>query len=133
MKKLLALIFFSVLTSESIHAGCSINLMVQNNGINTISIRNKGFAASSAKVRGGTWRKLHKGFWMVGVDRVILTPNQERGTNYRAQFNCGAKRRYQFKINCNNTTSFVQYYPSATGWTTETNILVKLGDQCDHL
>lgn len=72
--------------------------------------------------KGGTWKHV----WRFPHHRDV---RKSRGNKYKdiykATFKCKAKRRYRYNVCGENV-----YYPSATGWTTKTNI--NFGDISRH-
>lgn len=95
-------------------AGCLINYSFENNSSKNIKI-----FWLDVMSKGGIWKNILTN-WNMGAG----TKHQD---TYRAAFSCNAKRRYRFQITDSRTvgsfgscTSF--YHPSATGWTTSTDI-----------
>jgi hypothetical protein len=109
---------------ESVQAGCNINIYVANKSKHTIRIHE-----GKVKVRGGLWKKMK--YWDPAQSEMWLNPGKRSGDGYRADFNCGAKRRYQVKYQCLGGTGgwFTDYYPSAKKWTTNQTITIPL-QQC---
>jgi len=113
----LILIMVCSVWPESVQAGCNINIFFANKSKHTIRIYE-----GKVKVRGGLWKKMK--YWDPAQSEMRLNPGKRSGDGYRADFNCGAKRRYQVKYQCLGGTGgwFTDYYPSAKKWTTNQTI-----------
>jgi hypothetical protein len=116
--------------SSVAEAGCKITVYVQNPGKKDLQVWNYS-SQTGAKSKGGLWRALKKGYWFPDNSTFMLKPGQKKGTNYSANFRCKAKRRYRIMYRCSGfknhwVNKFYAYYPSATGWTTNTRITIPL-------
>lgn len=138
---ILAVCALLLLPAHRAHAGCQINIYVKNTGSARLKVYNKWAHLpsdeSSVKIKMGTWRGLYTGGWWPGYtpgstpsERFELDPGQQDGDNYRATFNCGAKRRYKIPYSCTEgkyaNRSFTKYYPSETGWTDKQSVTIQL-------
>ena len=104
-------------------AGCNITLGVKNTGKGEIFIFRK---ESKVKVKGGTWKQLSKLSWYPGSpsNKPGYQPGESGSDDFKAQFKCGAKRRYMIKYRCAALPGHLRksvYYPSDTGYTTSTS------------
>lgn len=97
--------------NSPVEAGCNINVEVHNTGSVAYTV---DWGASKVKVKGGTYKK-------IGNSVVTVNPGQTKTEDFKATFNCGAKRRYQIKTT-EGTNSRTTYVPSTTGWTTSQTV-----------
>lgn len=129
------------------HAQCSINIFVQNDGNHLIWVRNEivGQEGTGVKAEIGAWRPLKNGGWepegipdRTGGPYFGVRKGQRMGDAFDANLACAAKRRYRVQYRCDSGPSkdsrFVVYYPSADGWTQETEnntVTISLGTKCN--
>lgn len=102
-----------VLPTSQAHAGCDINVSVRNADSAEFDIRP---SIQKVKIKGGTWRRLDKGYWGSG-NRFEVDAGETYTDVYQAGFGCNKKRRYRFWIDCPDGSHRSVYYPSANGWT----------------
>jgi len=108
-----------VLSAGPAVAGCNINVGVRNGSATPIKV----FDSSKVKSRGGTWRRMSRGYWGAFTDGSFdLGPGETYVDGYLATFGCNARRRYLFIVQCRNQATGIMseqylYYPSPNGWT----------------
>lgn len=103
-------------------AGCRINYSFQNNSDNWMAV-----GGLVVKSRGGKWKNVipyARSSWRT------IQANAKPEFIYKATFGCKAKRRWRFDVHAQNGCNKNIYYPSATGWTTSTDI--DFGDISRH-
>ncbi len=124
---------FWVLPATQALAGCRINLYVKNTGKTTVDVKNDHWGGddTAVKIKLGTWKNLHLSGWFYDDDKFSLDPIEKKGEEFRADFNCGSKRRYKVRYTCQSGkyrgSEFTDYYPSSTGWTEKQSVTVSLG------
>jgi len=120
-----AIVSMSLCCAESALAGCQINVFVKNTGKYGLFVQ--GGDETAVKSKNGTWRRLGAGGWQVWHE---LPPGETRGDNYAATFSCTVSRRYRIAYLCkdgaNKDQVLTDYYPSPTGWTTNSPVTVNL-------
>jgi hypothetical protein len=128
-----AIVFFGLFASSIAFANCDINLEIENTGERTFEIHNQW--ESQVKIKGGMWHALRTTSWFTDTAYFTVAPNQVEGDVLEAVFNCGANRRYKITYTCKQGSfagrTFVKYFPSADGWTTNQNVSIKIGN-CDN-
>ena len=117
----LAVIFLCSAWAESAQAGCNLNISVENKSKQSIRI-----AEAKVKIKAGLWKKMK--YWDPAQEEIWLKPGEKSGDGYRADFNCGAKRRYQVRYQCLGGPDgwFTDYYPSPKTWTTNQTLTISL-------
>lgn len=126
-------VMFSALSGTDAFAGCQLNVYVKNISKESLNVKNGVLFGddSSVKIKLGTWRNLNTGGWFIDKDEFSLDSGQKNGDGFRADFNCGAKRRYKVRYICQGGkyegSLFTDYYPSAKGWTEKQSVTVNLG------
>ena len=110
-------------------AGCKINIFVKNTGDYNINVQNYS-SSTGVKSKGGFWKALDTGSWFHRDSTIWTHPGERKGDDFSAAFGCGVNRRYRIKYDCLNGpkggSSFTEYFPSSTGWTTRQSFTVKL-------
>ena len=102
-------------------AGCDLSITASN-----------ASASDVIKVLDLSW-KIKGGWWATVIpDPPAIVPGGKIHHLFHVIFNCDVNRRYRFKLQRNSEakTGFI-YYPSETGWTTETD--VNFGDMNGYL
>ena len=103
----------AALTDSPVEAGCDINVEVHNTGSQTITV---DWGDSKVKVKGGTWKK-------IGSSAVSIAAGDTKTEDFKATFNCGAKRRYKIK-STEGSSSKTTYHPGTSSWTTAQTVHV---------
>ncbi len=130
---ILTVIMLYALSGTKVFAGCQLNVYVKNTGKDSLKVKNGVLFGddSSVKIKLGTWRNLITGGWLDDDLEFRLDSGQKKGDGFRADFNCGAKRRYKVRYTCqggkHSGSLFTDYYPSPTGWTEKQSVTIKLG------
>ncbi len=130
---LLAVAMLYVVSGTDVFAGCQLNVYVKNTGKESLNVKNGILFGddSSVKIKLGTWRNFITGGWLDDGYEFGLDSGQKKGDGFRADFNCGAKRRYKVRYTCQEGkyrgSLFTDYYPSPTGWTDKQSVTVNLG------
>lgn len=100
------------------YASCGVSITLGNNYATEIST-----ILYKRKSRAGSWTN-----WQRLNTRTYgsIATNEDFTTTITTHARCGAKRRYRFKVIASDGNQWTQYYPSATGWTTTTELQVVL-------
>jgi len=120
-------------------AGCRINYSLQNSS----ATETVWFGQFQVKSKGGVWKKVakpksqvrkkYRHHWPKRVKGVLLSldPGEAFSGYSNTTFGCQAKRQYRFVAGGNEGKCQKSiYYPSATSWTTSTDI--NFGDISRH-
>ena len=106
------------LSPNSAVAGCKINYSYHNGAKANVAMKKLKVLS-----KGGSWTRVSKDPF------IVLASGGSYADIYKATFKCKSKRRYSFEVLAPNCQKAI-YYPSATGWTTSTNI--NFGDISRH-
>ncbi len=108
-----AMFLLALGTPNLAQAGCSINIELKNDeNVRVLYVQ----LGSDVKSKGGSWKKLVRSQQHIETGKTISFV--QNGT-----FGCKAKRRYRVRF-VKEGHRWIEYYPSATGWTTKTNIKI---------
>jgi hypothetical protein len=106
--------------SQSASAACGVTLEAHNQGNTAATV---DWADSDVRIRtwiGWPFNYWQEGFWaQVSTGSTTVQGGDTRSIAETFTFNCGVQRQYRFEVTENGSTRWV-YYPSQTGWNTDT-------------
>ena len=105
-------------------AGCGVSITVDNDESTSVTVN---WAQSQVRVSAlgipATWATLGSSSSNVGADSSSSSDELTRA--FALGWGCGLNRQYKLSVS-NGSSSWFEYFPSSSGWTTNINPFVQL-------